>query len=88
MEYPQCIVFHQETSKCVGLARIGHPTECIAYGSLQQLSHFNFGPPPHSLIIPGELHFLEAEHLELFSITTTSAQSVGATNGCSEEYCQ
>ncbi|KAK4523947.1 hypothetical protein GAYE_SCF00G1845 [Galdieria yellowstonensis] len=62
-------ILDEEKLFCVGLARIGHATECIAYGSLQQLARYSFGPPPHSLIIPGELHFLEAEHLESFRIT-------------------
>ncbi|GJD05712.1 Diphthine methyl ester synthase [Galdieria sulphuraria] len=37
-------VFDKETLLCVGLARIGHPTECIAYGSLQQLADYVFVP--------------------------------------------
>ncbi|GJQ11558.1 hypothetical protein GpartN1_g3349.t1 [Galdieria partita] len=79
-------VFDKETLLCVGLARMGYPTECIAYGSLQQLADYDFGPPPHSLIIPGQLHFLEAEHLELFNMSTR--YRIGETKGCSKEYCQ
>eukprot|EP00871_Galdieria_phlegrea_P000027 jgi/Galph1/1024/GphlegSOOS_G5783.1 len=65
--YKKQPVFDKDTM-CVGLARIGQETECIAYGTLEQLSTYPFGPPLHSLIIPGDLHFLEKEHLELFRI--------------------
>jgi len=49
----------------IGLARIGSPDQEIKAGTLRELERWDFGPPPHSLIIPGELHPLEAEALVL-----------------------
>jgi diphthine synthase len=28
-----------------------------------ELINYDFGPPPHSLVFPGKLHFVEAEAL-------------------------
>jgi len=47
----------------VGLARIGSPDQVIKAGTLEELRELEFGPPPHSLAIPGRLHPLEAEAL-------------------------
>jgi len=32
-----------------------------------KLRELNFGPPPHVLIVPGKLHFIEAEALRVFA---------------------
>ncbi|RLE76044.1 MAG: diphthine synthase [Thermoprotei archaeon] len=47
----------------VGLARVGSPNTILKAGSLAELKSYNFGPPPHSLIIPSILHPIEAEAL-------------------------
>jgi len=47
----------------VALSRIGSPDSKIVAGPLYSLRKINLGPPPHSLIIPGELHFTEEEAL-------------------------
>jgi len=47
----------------IGLGRIGSDNEVIRAGSFKDLLQYNFGPPPHSLIIPGDLHPLEEEVL-------------------------
>jgi len=47
----------------IGLARIGCSSEKVKGGCLKEVLSENFGPPPHSLIIPGELHPIEAEAL-------------------------
>jgi diphthine synthase len=55
-------VFNSETL-CVGCARItGDHT--ISYGTASELMKKNFGKPPHCLIIPGSLHFIEEEALQ------------------------
>lgn len=52
----------------IGLARIGHPDQCIRYGTLTQLQEFDFGGPLHSVILPAELHEIEKEFLEFYRI--------------------
>lgn len=51
----------------VGLARLGSPDEIVRGDRLGDLKEVDFGPPPHSLIVPGRLHFKEAEALEAFA---------------------
>ena len=55
--------------KCVGLARVGHETQIIKYGTMKQLLTFDFGDPLHCLVIPSKTHEIEDEMLELFEIT-------------------
>lgn len=47
----------------VGVARAGinHPT--VKAGFLKDLLDYDFGEPPHSIIFPSKLHFMEAEAL-------------------------
>ncbi len=54
-------ILNKET-KIVGCARLGGDAT-ILYGPIEQLMVADFGPPPHCLIIPGNLHFLEEEAL-------------------------
>ena len=51
----------------VGLARLGSRSQKIKAGTLIELKNYDFGPPPHSLIIPAKLHPLEAEALILLA---------------------
>ncbi|HLC32682.1 MAG TPA: diphthine synthase [Candidatus Nanoarchaeia archaeon] len=48
---------------CVGVARLGFPDQKIVAGTVMEASDVNFGAPPHALIVPGKLHFLEEEAL-------------------------
>lgn len=57
-----------EESICVGLARVGSDTEKILSGTLKELTAVDFGPPLHSLVIPGYMHPLEMEMLRSFAI--------------------
>jgi diphthine synthase len=34
---------------------------------VERLREIDFGSPPHVLIVPGKLHFVEAEALEVFA---------------------
>ncbi|MGQ9720729.1 MAG: diphthine synthase [Candidatus Jordarchaeum sp.] len=47
----------------VGVARVGSPEPLVYAGYVEDLISFNFGPPPHILIVTGKLHFKEAEAL-------------------------
>lgn len=52
---------------CVGLARMGLPTQRIVAGTLQDLSKCDCGGPLHSLVIcGGELHDLEWDFVRTF----------------------
>jgi diphthine synthase len=47
----------------VGVARAGSDSATVRADFISELMNCNFGGPPHSLIFPGELHFMEAEAL-------------------------
>jgi diphthine synthase len=50
----------------VGVARLEAPDMIVLAGTVSEIMRVNFGEPPHSLIFPGTLHFVEAEALEVF----------------------
>jgi len=50
----------------VGVARVEAPDMVVRAGTAAELVEFNFGDPPHCLILPNKLHFVEAEALEQF----------------------
>ena len=54
------------TLVCAG-ARIGTETERIIAGYPQDIVTADLGPPLHTLVIPGKLHFLEAHALVKFA---------------------
>jgi diphthine synthase len=47
----------------VGIARAGSDSPQVRASLIKDLLNYDFGPPPHSLIFPGRLHFMEAEAL-------------------------
>jgi diphthine synthase len=47
----------------VGVARAGSPEPTVKAGFIEEVVEFDFGAPPHALIFPGKLHFMEAEAL-------------------------
>ena len=51
---------------CVGLSRMGQPTQQMVAGTLEELLQADLGGPLHSLIICGELHDLELEVVKEF----------------------
>ena len=55
-------VFTKNT-KCIGVARLGSNKPRIVYAKTQELLKIDFGEPLHTLIVPGELHFMEEEAL-------------------------
>lgn len=59
-------VFTQNTL-VIGTARLGSPNPTINAGTAKQLLGFDFGKPPHALIVPAkDLHFMEEEALEMW----------------------
>lgn len=65
-----------DKSKAIGIARLGAKDQTIAYGTLRELIKFDFGKPVHCLIIPGELHFVEEELLEQYSIDKKKSANI------------
>jgi len=47
----------------VGVARAGSENPTVKAGFVRELLKFDFGKPPHSIVFPGKLHFVEAEAL-------------------------
>jgi len=47
----------------VGIARAGSNNPTVKAGFVMELVNYDFGEPPHSIIFPGKLHFMEAEAL-------------------------
>jgi len=48
----------------IGVARLGWNNQTIKANTAGGLSNHDFGDPPHALVIPGRLHFLEAKALK------------------------
>lgn len=51
----------------VGIARAGSRDPTVKAGYIKEVITHNFGVPPHSLVFPGKLHFMEAEALITFA---------------------
>lgn len=55
-------------SLAVGVARAGSENPIIKADAIKDLMRFDFGGPPHTLIIPADrLHFMEAEALTILA---------------------
>lgn len=48
----------------IGVARVGGPDMEVRAGTLLNMLYHDFGPPPHSIVLPGSLHFVEKEALK------------------------
>ena len=55
-----------ENTFCVGVARIGAGDFCIKSGKASEVMEAQLGKQPHSLIVPGELHFVEEDALRIW----------------------
>jgi diphthine synthase len=59
-------LFTPETVACA-VARAGASDAVIAADTISALQKRQFGPPLHTIVIPGSLHFMEVEALELLA---------------------
>ncbi len=50
----------------IGVARLGSEDQFVLSAKLGKLENQDFGRAPHCLVIPGRLHFMEAEALKVF----------------------
>ena len=48
-------------SLVLGVARAGSEDPTVKAEYVGELLHYDFGAPPHTLVFPGKLHFMEAE---------------------------
>ena len=55
--------FNPETL-LIGVARLGSRFQTIKADTAANLTRYDFGEPPHALIAPGKLHFIEENALE------------------------
>lgn len=62
--YDTCL---NENSTCIGLARVGSSTQQIVKTTFIEAINIDLGPPLHSLVIPGDMHPIEEEMIDLFS---------------------
>ena len=60
----------RSSSDVVSLARVGTDTQRLVTSSLAQAADLDMGPPLHSLVIPGNCHFLEQESLNMWRVDT------------------
>jgi len=47
----------------IGVARAGSYEPVVKAGYIEEVINYDFGAPPHTLIVPGKLHFMEVEAL-------------------------
>lgn len=59
-------------SLAIGVSRIGSPSQQIVAGTMQELLDVDLGEPLHSLILAGDMHVIETEFLEQFTIKRSS----------------
>lgn len=59
---------YNENTIAIGVARIGSDSQKIVSGTLKELLCVDFGEPLHSLILPGKMHFLEADVVKTFAV--------------------
>jgi diphthine synthase len=50
------------------MARIGSDSQRIAAGTIEKVASVDFGAPLHSLVVAGDIHDCEMEHLRLFML--------------------
>jgi len=56
----------EDTLMC-GVARAGSDNPMVRAGSAKTLKKLDFGPPLHTIVVPGNLHFVEEEALRAFA---------------------
>ena len=57
-------VLTKKSVACV-VARAGSPHPTVVAHTIERLLTMDFGPPLHTLVVPGTLHFMEIEALQL-----------------------
>eukprot|EP00164_Ancoracysta_twista_P006334 GFYU01008800.1.p1 GENE.GFYU01008800.1~~GFYU01008800.1.p1 ORF type:complete len:274 (+),score=75.25 GFYU01008800.1:29-850(+) len=55
---------------CIGVSRVGHEDQQIISGSMKQLVDVDFGGPLHSMVIAGDMHFLEKDIVDHYKVSS------------------
>jgi len=63
IEQKRCEKVVSADTIAIGIARAGCSDVTAKADFVSELANFNFGGPPHCLVFPGKLHFMEAEAL-------------------------
>lgn len=67
IEKEQSLKIIDESTYAMVASRIGSKTQCITGGTISSLQKMDFGNPPHTIIIPGKMHFTEFDALRTLS---------------------
>lgn len=79
-------VYDPNTTLCVGLARLGQPSQQIVAGTLKELVEVDFGAPLHSFVICGnDTHELELEVLKEYLVEGSTYSLKEATTADQEQ---
>ena len=65
-EKKKCAVISKDTL-LIGCARLGSSQACMIAGTAEALKKADFGKPPYSLVVVGDLHFMEKEAIALIT---------------------
>eukprot|EP01132_Coremiostelium_polycephalum_P001191 gene1191-1504_t len=63
---------YDENTPCFGLSRVGQDDQLIVSGTMKELIEVDFGAPLHSVVIAGNMHFIETDYFNLFKITDST----------------
>nr|CAD7586561.1 unnamed protein product [Timema genevievae] len=78
--HPSLDVIASEKTLCVGVARVGSPSQKIVACSLEEMRSTDLGSPLHSLVIAGRLQPLELEYLVQFAASKEALEKLSASN--------
>ncbi|MDO8661403.1 MAG: diphthine synthase [Candidatus Woesearchaeota archaeon] len=67
MEIKQGKGLVKDSTVVIACARLGASDQLIKAGTVRELLKTDFGKPPHCIILPGKLHFVEEEWLKKWS---------------------
>ncbi len=67
-------IISKKTQVCA-VARAGSRDSVVSAGTLDDLLTTDFGPPLHTIVVPGKLHFLEEDALRVFAGRKSPSQS-------------
>ncbi len=70
----------QDSRLIVVASRLGRTDQSVTVGQLGDLLKLDFGPAPHSILVPSNLHFTEAEALAALSGCDPSLLSASTTS--------
>ena len=76
-EEADCLALSTGASACYGVQCDAAMLSmvCMLAGRLADLQHVDFGPPLHSLVVPGHLHEMEQSMLAALTTQTTTGSA-------------